>query len=96
MDCGFEFEESELYHWEEPHGERLSGCPNCHGDYEELNSCIFCGEYEKVDEYLKVCDKCSFLMRERLADLVKKEFTKDEREFFYNYYKEGLFWNENK
>jgi hypothetical protein len=93
-ECGYVFDENELSYWSEPHGERLSGCPNCHGTCEEVEPCDFCGECENVDEYLKVCDKCSYLLRERLADLIKKEFTVYERKFFSKYYEEGMFYDE--
>ena len=95
-ECGYVFNENELSYWREPYGEMLSGCPKCHGICEEVEPCIFCGEYENVDEYLGVCNKCSHFMRERLSKVIEKEFSIEERKFFSKYYEEGMFYNEDK
>ena len=54
--CGNLFEEGEQAVWEERHGldsppyEKLSGCPVCKGDYEEVHQCKECGEWRYDDE----------------------------------------------
>ena len=67
IDCGFVFEEGEEAVWEEDRGEfwgapcseRVSGCPKCHGDYEEASECTECGEWHFTDELDDgVCPKC--------------------------------------
>lgn len=59
LDCGHIFDGDEIYSWYESHGETMSGCPTCGGDYEEMIQCEICG-----DEYLEgelcggVCSNC--------------------------------------
>ena len=64
-DCGNLFEEGEQAVWEETHGldsppyEKLSGCPVCRGDYEEVHQCRDCGDWHSEDElYDGWCEKC--------------------------------------
>ena len=65
VDCGNLFEEGEQAVWEERHGldsppyEKLSGCPVCKGDYEEVYQCKECGDWHSYDElYDGLCEKC--------------------------------------
>ena len=64
-ECGHFFEEGEQATWEETHGldsppyEKFSGCPICHGDYEEVRQCKKCGGWYAADElYDGWCEKC--------------------------------------
>ena len=65
VECGAIFEEPAT--WEEDRGEfwgvscseTMSGCPECHGDYEEAFECKECGEYFFEDElYDGLCESC--------------------------------------
>ena len=65
--CGNLFEEGEQAVWYENQGEchgvtameRFSGCPLCHGDYEEVHQCKECGDWHTEDElYDGWCEKC--------------------------------------
>lgn len=59
LDCGRIFEDSEFAEWTEPHGEKMIGCPNCRGDYEEACKCELCGEIYFASELTEgVCDSC--------------------------------------
>ena len=67
IDCGHLFEEGEESVWYENQGEchgvtameRFSGCPICHGDYEEVHKCKECGVWHTEDElYGGLCEKC--------------------------------------
>ena len=64
-ECGNLFEDGEQAVWYEPHGldsppyEKLSGCPVCKGDYEEVHQCKECGDWHSDDElYEGFCEKC--------------------------------------
>lgn len=67
LDCGNIFEEGEQARWNESRGEfwgvpcseEMSGCPLCHGDYEETVPCAICGS-EHLDDELSggVCNDC--------------------------------------
>ena len=64
-ECGNLFEEGEQAVWEERHGldsppyETWSGCPVCHGDYEEAYQCKKCGDWHSKDElYDGWCESC--------------------------------------
>ena len=66
-ECGHLFEEGEQAVWYENQGEchgvtameRFSGCPLCHGDYEEVYQCKECGDWHSEDElYDGWCEKC--------------------------------------
>ena len=68
VDCGHVFRDSELAYWSEGRGEywgascseMMSGCPKCHGDYEEAKICESCGQYftlEELDEN-HLCEGC--------------------------------------
>lgn len=57
--CGHLFEEGEQAVWTEEHGEKWSGCPMCHGDYEEVHQCKECDEWHTEYElYDGWCEKC--------------------------------------
>ena len=66
-ECGHLFEDGEQAVWYENQGEchgvtameRFSGCPLCHGDYEEVYQCKECGDWHSEDElYDGWCEKC--------------------------------------
>ena len=66
-ECGNLFEDGEQAVWYENQGEchgvtameRFSGCPLCHGDYEEVHQCKECGEWRSEDElYDGLCETC--------------------------------------
>lgn len=67
LNCGHIFEEGEQAHWIESRGEfwghacseSMSGCPLCHGEYEESKPCEICGS-EHLEEDLNngICDEC--------------------------------------
>lgn len=59
VECGNIFEYGEQESWIEPHGEKMCGCPLCHGGYEETMPCAICGS-EHLEEELNggVCDDC--------------------------------------
>ena len=58
LDCGHIFDRGEESRWVEGHGERMSGCPLCHGDYEEATPCEICGSEHLKDELNGgVCDE---------------------------------------
>ena len=64
-ECGHLFEDGEQAVWEEKHGfidgpfEKWSGCPLCHGDYEEVHQCKECEDWHTEDElYSGWCEKC--------------------------------------
>lgn len=67
--CGHVFEDDDVAHWQEDRGEcwgvpcyeTMSGCPNCHGDYDDAVQCKKCGEYfpdYEVDGE-GVCNECN-------------------------------------
>lgn len=67
LDCGHIFEDGEQAHWSESRGEfwghacseSMSGCPLCHGEYEESTPCEICGSEHLSDELNGgVCDDC--------------------------------------
>lgn len=67
LECGHIFEDGEEARWSEsrvepfsyPGNEEMSGCPLCHGDYEECKPCTICGRYHIKDETNNgVCDVC--------------------------------------
>ena len=66
-ECGHLFEDGEQAVWYENQGEchgvtameRFSGCPLCHGDYEEVYQCKECGDWHSEDElYDSWCERC--------------------------------------
>lgn len=59
LECGNIFEYGEEAHWIEPHGEKMSGCPNCKGAYEETTPCEVCGSEHLPEELIGgVCEEC--------------------------------------
>ena len=83
-DCGHLFEDGEQTYWTEPHGEKLSGCPLCHGAYVSARPCKLCGSYSNEDE--EYCDKCKEDVKKRFSEFVDKEFTKEERDLLNELY----------
>ena len=67
VDCGHIFEEGDQAEWYEdrgeycgiPCGELMTGCPKCHGYYEEATECKECGEWFLEDElHDGLCESC--------------------------------------
>lgn len=67
VDCGHVFQEGDEHSWKEELGEcsgaivyeTMSGCPICHGDYEEATKCEICDSLQFEDEIFGgVCEKC--------------------------------------
>ncbi len=73
VECGHIFENGEEDRWMEslgefwgtPCSEEVSGCPLCHGGYEETKKCSICGSEEWEDDLhgqagndLCACDEC--------------------------------------
>lgn len=64
LNCGHVFGEPDTWNEHHPYGggyaaEEWSGCPNCHGWYEEAIECAVCGEYfAKSDLTDSICDRC--------------------------------------
>ncbi len=57
ISCGHTFSTAET--WHESHGEELSGCPICSGNYEEAKKCKVCGAWFLSDELSGgVCNEC--------------------------------------
>lgn len=66
-DCGHLFAGGEEAHWKETYGEcwglpaikEETGCPKCHGDYEEAFQCKVCGTYHIEDDmHDGICNDC--------------------------------------
>lgn len=67
VECGHIFESGEESVWSEDRGEfwgipcseSVSGCPVCHGEYEEVTPCRICGKLHFEDELFgDVCENC--------------------------------------
>lgn len=57
--CGHIFEAGEQAEWTEDYGEKWSGCPVCHGEYEETQRCEFCWSEHLDDELFGgLCISC--------------------------------------
>jgi hypothetical protein len=64
-ECGDVFNQFEVDTWEEDRGEfwgmpcyeRMSGCPNCRGDYVEAKRCVECGAWIPEDDW-DMCEEC--------------------------------------
>lgn len=60
IECGFAFDRPHEY--DESHGfndgfaEHFSVCPNCGGDYEELDTCDTCGGWKRKTD--RLCTNC--------------------------------------
>ena len=67
-ECGHIFDDCERANWREPHGELFSGCPICHGSYDETKQCKICGGEFLEDELLGGC-VCEDCVEERKRDL---------------------------
>lgn len=105
-DCGHIFEEGEEARWTEDLGEcfgsparqEMSGCPNCHGNYEEIHRCKICGmNWANPEEYYgeDVCDDC---IEDCLTYETALAYMKDVDaliEFFFYYFGEETSISEN-
>lgn len=69
LECGHIFEEGEQEEWLEDKGEfwgmpcseAMSGCPKCHGAYEESVACAICGsEHLEEDLIGGICEECIY------------------------------------
>ena len=67
LECGNIFEDGEQSTWQEARGEfwgqpvseTMSGCPRCHGYYEETTPCVECGSEQLDDDlYGGMCKEC--------------------------------------
>lgn len=67
LECGHVFDEEDVAEWEESRGEywgspcyeKMSGCPVCHGEYEEAKICLICGRLCNDSEInYGICDDC--------------------------------------
>lgn len=65
LDCGCEFDEDDVYEWDEDYGldsppyQHFCGCPSCHGVYEEARECERCGNTFCESELLYgMCVNC--------------------------------------
>lgn len=59
LDCGHIFDECEVKHWVEPHGEPMSGCPLCNGAFEEAKHCKHChGDFSEDALFDGWCEEC--------------------------------------
>lgn len=57
--CGHIFEAGEQFEWTEDYGEKWSGCPVCHGEYEETRQCECCGSEQFEDDlFWGLCLDC--------------------------------------
>lgn len=68
VECANLFEEGEQAVWHEDRGEywgvpcqeRVTGCPVCKGDYDEVFMCENCGEWHFSDELTDgLCEACT-------------------------------------
>ncbi len=59
FECCDEWDESRGEYWGVPCSEKMSGCPLCHGDYEETTACEICGA-EHIEDELQggICEEC--------------------------------------
>ena len=85
QECGNIFEMGEEKKWVEPHGENMEGCPVCGGVYEEVYSCIKCGNYN-CDLQGDMCDNCKLDIVKRFRTLLHKNFHMEEIEYLKNKY----------
>lgn len=68
LECGKTFEENDIAYWRESRGEFwgfpayeiVSGCPYCHGDYDEAVKCRSCDEiFASLDlDFDGLCEDC--------------------------------------
>jgi hypothetical protein len=87
LDCGHIFEEGEQAEWVEMHGfrggggEHFSGCPLCHGEYQETVRCEVCGAEHLEDELNGgVCDECIDEYRKDFSACLKISRSEGEKE----------------
>ena len=67
IECGHIFDEDEVLVWKENRGEwwgepcyeKMSGCPQCKGNYVETYKCDHCNEWI-TDDYIKTVDNKRF------------------------------------
>ncbi len=75
-DCGAVFDEPQS--WVEPHGEKMSGCPLCAGNYVEAQRCELCdSEYDPdtAEHGRLCCDNCAEDLTERFKEVIHEHFT---------------------
>ena len=86
VECENLFEEGEQATWSEDRGEywgapsfeKMSGCPLCKGDYEEIKPCKICGSYEhETDE--DFCKNCVIDIQKQFKTFISK-FSTEEKE----------------
>ena len=67
IECGNLFEEGEQAVWYEDRGEfwgvpcseKMTGCPKCHGEFDEATECEECGGWHfKEDLHDGLCENC--------------------------------------
>lgn len=88
VECGHLFESGEEKRWTEPHGEKMSGCPCCSGDYEEAKMCEFCEEYVCAENE-KYCEECKQKMLNMFVEFLKN-FDKKEKELISYLWEEEM------
>ena len=74
VECGRIFSEEEICEHREPHGEEIFTSPCCGEAFEEMNICVFCGEYHCNE--IDCCDDC----KKSIFKKFKSLFTEDERD----------------
>lgn len=78
-ECGYVFDEPEK--WVEEHGERMSGCPACGGNFDDAKKCELCGEEYSTNLSTQgdlCCEKCSSVIEETFENLLHSNFTEYE------------------
>ena len=56
-DCNHTFEDGEQLTRTEPHGEQITGCPLCGGNFKEAKQCKICETYDIEDDE-EICKSC--------------------------------------
>lgn len=83
-ECFHEFDEPAV--WTEEHGETLSGCPRCRGNFvesDEINRCKICGE--PIDDDEVCCASCKAEVVSRFERMLS-EFEPEEIEVLNHVY----------
>lgn len=99
-ECGHEFSNDEAGTYRqyagECHGtpayETFQCCPECGGDYAELEQCSICGELFELGETThEICKECKGKLWARFAGLIKQKFSEDEIETIFDCIEQGYF-----